>query len=90
MDTLNASTPIERVFYPVANSLTRDFARRLVKLRPDPLVEQRLEELAGKSTAGLLTDEERSEYESLIIAGDLVAILQATAHSLLTEPRHGR
>jgi hypothetical protein len=77
------NTTIERVITPIANSVTPDFARRLIELTPDPVVEARLEELAEKNTAGDLTTEERAEYESLVMAGDLISILRACAYAVL-------
>ncbi len=40
-------------------------------------------ELAEKSEEGSLTDDERTEYEQLVIVGDLIAILQAKSRKLL-------
>ena len=87
---MNTSTAtIDRLVDSVGGTLTPDSAQRLVNLRPDPLVEERLEELAEKSTAGTLNDAERSEYESLVILGDLIAILQKRSRALLASPRNG-
>lgn len=87
---MRASTPtIDRLVDSVGGTLTLSFARRLVMLRPEPLVEERLEELAEKSTAGTLTETERAEYESLVILGDLIAILQKRARALLASSRNG-
>ena len=49
-------------------------ARRVVELRVAPLVEQRVEVLAGRANEGRLSDEERAEYEAFINAAtrDLV------------------
>jgi uncharacterized protein YnzC (UPF0291/DUF896 family) len=54
-----------------------------VNLRADPAVQERLDELADKSTEGTLTDDERAEYESYIHAIDFISVLQAQARRLL-------
>lgn len=81
--------PIDRVLDSVGSTMTLDFARRITMLRPDPTVELWLEKLAEKSTAGTLTDSERSEYESLVILGDLIANLQKRARKLLAQAPNG-
>ena len=48
-------------------------------------MQERIEELADKSTEGMLTPEERDEYEALVRVGNFVAILQAKARRLLSE-----
>jgi len=48
----------------------------------DPLVQQRIDELAGKCSQGLLTPEERQEYEIYVRVGSVVSILQAKARLL--------
>jgi hypothetical protein len=87
MSTAPVSSTIERIFASVGDNLTPDFAERLVKLRPDPLVELRLEELAEKSTGGQLSDEERAEYESVVLMGDLISVLQARARHMLAQSK---
>ena len=82
------TTPLARLLEPVGRSLTPDVARELVNLRADPTVQERLDELADKSTEGTLTDDERSEYETYIHAIDFISVLQAQARRLLknTQP----
>jgi uncharacterized protein YnzC (UPF0291/DUF896 family) len=76
-------TPLAKLLDPVGRSLTPDVARALVNLRADPAVQERLDELADKSTEGTLTDDERAEYESYIHAIDFISVLQAQARRLL-------
>jgi len=70
---------------PVGDCLTPEGARKLANLHASAPVQKRMEELAGKSTAGTLTEAERSEYESLVSAGTFIAILQSKARMLLRD-----
>jgi hypothetical protein len=83
MNSLSGTATIERVLHSVGDTMTYESASRIASLNPDPEVEERLNVLAERSSGGLLTEEERSEYESLVIAGDLIAILQSHAQSMI-------
>lgn len=76
---------LDRLLDPIGRALTPEVARRLVAVRADPEVQQRMDYLAGQSNEGLLSAEERGEYESLITAGEVIAILQAKAHAVLAK-----
>ena len=65
--------------------ITAEVAERLVALRADEATQVRLDELGDKSTEGLLTPEERSEYEAYVTAIDVIAILQAKARRVLRD-----
>jgi hypothetical protein len=79
------TTPLflDRVLEPLSRCLTPEAAERLVLTRPDPQIQTRLAELAGKSAAVGLTGEERAEYEACLRTRNLIAILQAKARALL-------
>lgn len=78
-------TPVlGRLLDPLAQSLTRDSARNLLELRADPVAQARVNELADKCNEGQLSDEERVEYESYVLAGDIITILQSKARQLLS------
>jgi hypothetical protein len=47
--------------------------------RPDPELQDRIEELAAKSTEGDLPAEERAEYEGYVRANKFIAILRRQA-----------
>jgi hypothetical protein len=74
---------IDRLFDPIARCLTRDGAKRLLELELDPAVRQRLDELAAKSQAGTLTDEEFAEYDNYVNVIDFIGILQSKANALV-------
>lgn len=79
---------LRRLLDPVSSSLNEEAARRLVGLKADRKVQSRVTKLARKCNEGELTPAEHSEYESYVMAGDIVAILQAQARLLLA--RRGR
>jgi hypothetical protein len=76
---------IERVLSAVGECLDRQSAEALIQVRADDQMQERIEELADKSTEGMLAPEERDEYEALVRVGNFVAILQAKARRLLSE-----
>lgn len=63
--------------------MTADSAKRLLELRADPALQEKIDQLADKSTAGTLTPEERSEYAAIVAAATLIGILQAKARAIL-------
>jgi hypothetical protein len=75
----------ERILAAVGKCLDRHSAEALIQVRADQQMRERIEELANKSTEGMLTPEERDEYEALVRVGNFVAILQAKARRLLSE-----
>ena len=78
-------TLLDRLLDPVARCLTPEAARRLLELRADEATQDRIEELALASTEGRLSEQERAEYETYVLAGSLLAILQAKARVLAAQ-----
>src|SRR5438132_11838105 len=74
---------LDRLLDPVTRCLTPEVARQLVALKADPQFQERLDTLADKCTEGLLTPDEREEYETYVRAIHIIAILQAKARKLL-------
>jgi len=74
---------LDRLLDPIGQALSPDVARRLVDLRADPIAQARVECLGDRANKGLLSPEEREEYESLVAASNVIAILQAKARALL-------
>ena len=58
-------------------------AEAVLNFRPDPELQARIEQLAGKSTEGQLTEAERAEYEGYARANKFVAILRRHARELV-------
>jgi len=78
------------ILEPVTASLNEEAARKLVGLRVNRDLQARVDVLARKCNEGELTPEERSEYESYVLAGNVVAILQAKARILLGQRDRSR
>ena len=76
-------TYLDRLLDPVARCLTPEVARRLLDLRPDPVTQGRIAELADKANRGGLNEQERLEYEEYVDAVDLIGVLQAKARAAL-------
>ena len=69
---------LDRMLDPVGRSLTPE-----ADLRADPLVQQRVDELADRCNEGTLTEDERAEYEAYVSAATLIAVLQSKARAVL-------
>jgi hypothetical protein len=85
MSTTRNGRALERLLEPVSASLNKDAARKLIGLRADPKLQKRVAELARKCNEGELSSTERYEYETYVVAGELLAILQAKARILLSK-----
>ena len=76
---------LDRLLDPLRECFTPEVAAQIAALRADPATQARLDELAERNAAGTITADEREEYEALVRAGNLIAVLQAKARaSLLT------
>jgi hypothetical protein len=75
---------LDRLLDPVLRSLTPESARRLLDMRADAADQMRMDQLADRCNEGLLTPEERSEYEAYVAAASLIAALQARARATLS------
>jgi uncharacterized protein YnzC (UPF0291/DUF896 family) len=58
-------------------------AEAILRFRAAPELQARIEELAGKSTEGQLTETERAEYAGYVRANKFIAILQRQARQLM-------
>jgi hypothetical protein len=74
---------LDRYLDPVTEALSPQAAQRILDLRPEPEVVARVEELAEKSNAGTLSDDELDEYRTLANAGTLIALLKAKSRNAL-------
>lgn len=84
MADASSAAALHRILDPVGRCLTPEFARALMSLRTDPETQDRIDELADKSTEGTLTAAERAEYETYVSANDFLGVLQAKARRLLS------
>ena len=78
---------LERILEPISSALNEEAARKLIGLKADAKVQARVAELARKCNEGELTREERQEYETYVMAGEFLAILQARARIILARRR---
>jgi selenocysteine lyase/cysteine desulfurase len=73
----------ERGTDPILDILTVEQARALVTYSGDEELRARIDELAAKNTEGLMTDQERAEYQGYVRANNFMSVLQAKARKLL-------
>ncbi len=73
------ATAFDRGVRPILQMILADKADEVLGFRADARLEERIEELAAKSTEGDLAAEERAEYQGYIRANKFIAILQAQA-----------
>ena len=77
---------LDRLFDPISQALTPEVARRIIALRAEPEVQARVDYLAERCNEGVLTDDERAEYEALVSAATFISILQVKARRALANP----
>ncbi len=73
---------------PFALCFDAESAQRIAEFRVSDSVERRVNELAERANEGLLSDDERSEYETLISAADFIDILKVKARRRLSSNAH--
>ena len=86
MPTTVEMTAFDRGVRPVAQIVFPEKARAVLAFRPDPEIQERIEELAEKSTEGRLSEAERAEYEGYVRANKFIAILQRLARQMTHAP----
>jgi len=75
---------LERLLDPVSASLNDEAARKLIGIKADAQARAQVDKLARKCNEGELTPAERADYEMYVLAGDVIAILQAKARLRLS------
>lgn len=83
MKTASSAPALEELIAALADCLTAESARRVIALKADPRLQDRVEELAARHSHGLLTREEQAEYGSYVSYSTVVAILKSKARQLL-------
>ena len=79
-----STTLLDQLVEPFAECLTVEAAKRVVALRADPALQQRIDVLADRSNHGVLTVEEQAEYDRFLAAFHFMTIMQARARRLLS------
>jgi hypothetical protein len=79
-----SATILDELLDPLSQCLDEESARRLVALRVPSGVQEKLDSLAERANEGLLSDDERTEYEALINGADFFSILKLKARRQLS------
>jgi hypothetical protein len=79
MKDTSAIGVLDGLLDPLSRCLDAESARRVAEFRVAPQVQKRIDVLAERANEGLLTDNERAEYEALINAADFISILKIKA-----------
>ena len=72
-------TALDGLLDPLSRCLDAESSRRVIELRVDPVVQARIDALAECANNGVLSEEQRAEYEAFINAGDFISILKLKA-----------
>jgi hypothetical protein len=75
---------LDQLLDPFAQCLDAESARRVIEFGISPAVQERVSELAERANSGVLSDDERADYETLVNAADFIAILKLKAQRRLT------
>jgi len=81
------ATSLDAMMSPVTNCLDANALRSLSELRASPEASERMAWLAGRANEGLLTTDERAEYESCILFANFLGVLQSKARRKLEARR---
>jgi regulator of PEP synthase PpsR (kinase-PPPase family) len=77
------TTILEKMLKPATDEMPVEFARKIIGLRAEGEVLSRIEYLRTKADQGSLTSDEQSEYQEVIEAIDIIALLQCKARDVL-------
>jgi hypothetical protein len=83
MSQTQETSVLDRMLDPLSRCLDAESANRVRELSIDPVVQARVDVLAARANEGLLTPEERAEYEAIINADDFISTLKMKAKRLL-------
>ena len=72
----NVATMLDGLLDPLSRCLDAESAQRFVEFRVDPTVQARIAALAEKANEGVLSEEERAEYDAIVNWADFILILQ--------------
>ena len=88
METLATTTSdaLSQILEPLSRCLSIEAARAIVALKIDEATQARIQDLADRSTEGLLTDQERAEYRGLVEGAEILALLKLKAGSSSARP----
>lgn len=78
---------LDRFLDPVRDILSPEIARAIADLRADSITQLRIEDLAARHHERQLNPDELAEYEALVSASNVMAVLQAKARSVVDRSR---
>ena len=81
MSQTQTTSILDRLLDPLCRCLDAESAKKVVEMRIDPVVQARVNVLAERANEGLLTPEERAEYEAYINFDDFLSILKLKSQS---------
>jgi hypothetical protein len=84
MNETQSVRSLDALLDPLSHCLDDESARRVVDFQIDPEVRARVDVLAERANEGILTAEERSEYEAFINAAHVITILELKARRNLS------
>jgi hypothetical protein len=79
MSQTHETSVLDRMLDPLSRCLDAESAKRVLELKIDPAVQARVDVLAERANEGLLTPEERAEYEAYVNIDDVISILKMKA-----------
>src|SRR6266566_5595441 len=83
MDNLAVVEALDGLLEPLSRCLDTESAQRVADFRVDPALQARIDVLAERANNGVLTDDERAEYEAFVDAADFISILKLKAQQQL-------
>ncbi len=76
MGNPTVAAALDGLLDPLSRCLDAESAQRVAEFRVDPAVQARIDTLAQRANDGLLSQEERAEYEAFINAADFISIIK--------------
>jgi hypothetical protein len=76
MGNPTVATALDGLLDPLSRCLDAESAQRVAEFRVDPAVQARIDTLAQRANDGVLSQEERAEYEAFINAADFISIIK--------------
>jgi hypothetical protein len=80
-------TALDGLLDPLSRCLDAESAQRVAEFRVDAAVQARIDTLAQRANDGVLSEEERAEYEAFINAADFISILKLKTRRQLNSNR---
>ena len=74
---------LSRVIQPDSGDWPQAAAEAILRIGFNETDRERMQQLADRSESGTLTDEERTEFDSYLHIGNLIAVMQSKARLVL-------